>query len=97
MGRDGYDRRSSYIFAVDRDGRSQLLFPASTAGGVENRLPARGPGELPKEIKLQSFKVTEPFSVDTFLMLTSATALANASVLEGEAVRGRTGRRCERP
>ena len=93
MGREGYDRRFVYVFAVDSDGRSQLLFPASTAGGVENRLPARGPGELPKEIKLQSFKVTEPFGVDTFLMLTSATALADPSVLEGEAVRGRAASR----
>jgi hypothetical protein len=93
MGRDGYDRRFVYVFAVDSDGRSQLLYPSSSAGGVENRLPQRGLDELPKEIKLQSFTVTEPYGVDTFLMLTSATPLADPSVLEGEAVRGRAASR----
>ncbi len=93
MARGTYDRRFVYVFAVDSDGRSQLLFPASSAGGVENRLPPRGLSELPQEITLRSFTVTEPYGVDTFLMLTSATALADPSVLEGEAVRGRASSR----
>jgi hypothetical protein len=93
MGRDGYDRRFVYVFSVDSDGRSQLLYPARTAGGVENRLPQRGLDELPKEIQLRTFTVTEPYGVDTFLMLTSATPLADPSVLEGDAVRSRAASR----
>jgi hypothetical protein len=93
MGRDRHDRRFVYVFAIDSDGRSQLLFPAGSAGGVENRLPPGGGQQPPKDIKLQSFTVTEPYGVDTFMMLTSATQLPDPTVLEGNAVRSRASSR----
>jgi Caspase domain len=94
MARSGFDRRFVYVFAMDSDGRSQLLFPARDAGAVENRLPIgvtkNGP---PKEITLQTFTVSEPYGVDTFMMLTTATQLADPTVLEGDAVRARESTR----
>jgi caspase domain-containing protein len=89
MGSQGFTRRFVYAFAIDSTGASTLLFPGSAAGAVENRLPAAIPenGELPKEIPLRSFKVSAPFGIDTFILLTSETQLADPAVLEGEAVR----------
>ena len=86
-GREGTDLRFVYVFVIDSKGQSQLLFPESYAGGVENRLPRSLVGALPREIRIRNFTVDQPYGVDTFLMLTSATPLADPSVLEGEAVR----------
>lgn len=92
MARGPFERRFVYVFAIDSHGRSTLLFPASGAGAVENRLPVavNEDGSLPKEIPLRSFTVAPPFGVDTFMMLTSATQLPNPSVLEGDPVRTRS-------
>jgi len=89
MAHQVFDRRFVYVFAIDSAGSSTLLFPAGAAGAVENRLPlaVSDNGELPKEIRLAGFTVAAPFGVDTFMLLTSATQLADPTVLEGEAVR----------
>jgi hypothetical protein len=90
MARDGFDRRFVYLFAIDSDGRSQLLFPRATAGAVENRLPISNPERaLPEQITLREFTVSEPYGVDTFVMLTTASQLADPTVLEADAVRTR--------
>jgi len=92
MSRQSFERRFVYVFAIDTNGRSQLLFPGGDAGSIENRLPigvARSTSAT--EIRLRHFKVSEPFGVDTFIMLTSATQLPDPTVLEGDPVRGRGG------
>ena len=88
------DQRYVYVFAIDSAGKSTLLYPAATGGNVENRLPTRvnADGSLPREIALgrrDQFSITPPFGIDTYIMLTSATALPDPLVLEGDAVRTR--------
>jgi hypothetical protein len=89
MAPTAFDRRFVYVFAIDSAGSSTLLFPRGAAGAVENRLPVAVPDstELPREITLAAFRVAPPFGIDTFMLLTSATQLADPTVLEGEAVR----------
>ena len=95
MAGQAFTRRFVYAFAIDSTGKGVLLFPESASGAVENRLPAAIPesGELPKEIPLRSFNVSAPFGIDTFVLLTTETQLADPSVLEGEAVRRGEGTR----
>jgi caspase domain-containing protein len=92
MAREPLERRFVYVFALDSDGRSTLLFPDTNAGGVENRLPILGTdASPPNKVRLQAIKVSAPFGVDTFVLLTSATPLPDPSVLAGDPVRGREG------
>ena len=90
-GASALDRRYVYVFAIDTHGESALLFPAQSAGNVENRLPVRrdDDGRLPAEIALgrpDLVSVSPPLGVETVVMLTTATALSDAAILEGAAV-----------
>lgn len=86
--------RYVYVFALDGAGRTTLLFPSLSGGTVENRLPpglAQG-ASLPKQIALGPaalFGIGPPFGTDTYVMVTSETALPDPSVLEGDAVASR--------
>ena len=91
--------RYVYVFAIDSAGASTLLFPSADAGGGgENRFPVRdddgttggGPIQLGSR---KLFSVTAPFGVDTYLMLSTATPLADPMVLQGEAIRSRSAGR----
>lgn len=86
--------RYVYVFVIDSYGRSVLLFPAS--GVVENHFPLPSDPGLnslgpPLEIPLSgsAFKVTEPFGVDTFFLLSSDEPLPNPWILEWDGVRAR--------
>jgi len=78
-----------YAFVIDSAGTSQLLFPPSIHGSVENRLPRAGPGGPPEALDLgEPFTVSPPFGTDTFLLLTTDTPIANLAVFESDGVRG---------
>ena len=79
------DRRYLYVFTIDSNGRSVLLFPRS--GSVENRHPLTAPA--PPEIVLDAaFEIAPPYGVDTYFLLSSDEPLPNPWVLEWDGVRG---------
>ena len=76
----GVAPRWVYVFGIDRHGKSVLLFPASGAGNVFNRLPrqqgANGFGSATMQLGKDSlFYITPPFGLDTYVLLTSAEPL----------------------
>ncbi len=80
--------RFVYVFVIDSDGKSTVLFPQNT-GSVENRFPLSLPA--PREIPLGSasaFEISPPFGVDTYFLLTTDEPLPNPAILEWEGVRG---------
>ena len=90
-----------YVFGIDRHGKSVLLFPASGAGNVFNRLPrqqgANGFGSATMQLGKDSlFYITPPFGLDTYVLLTSADplppeALEWDGVMRAAGVRGGRG------
>lgn len=87
-------QRYVYVFALDGTGKTTLLFPPVSSGTVENHLPGKlvQGADLPKQIALgpsELFGIGPPFGTDTYVMVTSETALPDPSVLEGEAVASR--------
>lgn len=87
-------RRYVYAFLLDSCGRTRLLFPLASRGGVENRFPLERRGREPwhEEIPLgdqPSFVIREPLGVDTYFLLTSSEPIPAPHVLECEGVRTR--------
>lgn len=75
--------RYVYVFVIDSQGTSTLLFPRS--GSVENRFESAG-----ADIALgtdAAFAVAEPYGRDTYILLTTDEALANPWVLQWEGTR----------
>ena len=86
---DGVAPRYIYVFLIDSSGRSVLLYP--TSGSVENRFPwpkYSSPAEIPLG-RQASLRVTAPYGVDTYFLLTSEDPLANPWILEWDSVRTR--------
>ena len=77
-------KRYVYVFAIDSYGQSNLLFPQS--GSVENRFPIGD--EARSEVELGRFRVTPPYGVDTYFLLTTEEPLANPWVLQWDGIRG---------
>jgi hypothetical protein len=81
------ERRYVYAFSISNTGESQLLFPRGSSGNAENLLPLRTDEfSPPEEMALGGAQFALGAGVDTFLLLTTSTALADPSVLVGEAV-----------
>ena len=78
--------RYVYAFVIDGNGRSTLLFPPAESGSVENRFPDATPQA---DILLQgsAFEASEPYGVDTYVLLSSDEPLPNPSILEWDGVR----------
>ncbi|HKQ61124.1 MAG TPA: caspase family protein, partial [Candidatus Polarisedimenticolaceae bacterium] len=94
------ERRFVYVFVLDRDGNSTLLFPRRGQGNVENRLPvpAEGSEGWPAEIPLGgTFKIGTPYGVDTYIVLTSHDALPDPDVLQVQGVTGGASRGGQSP
>jgi Caspase domain len=83
-----------YVFAMDKNGTRQLLFPQGQSGDVENRVP-RGTGQPEREVVLAEklFDVSPPFGTDTYFLLATDSKLPDLGVLseEGVATRGLRG------
>jgi hypothetical protein len=75
--------RYVYLFALDSNGGSSLLVPGPGMLAGENLVPdARDGAAAPKLIPIgQGFAVSPPFGTDTLVLLASATALPDPSVL----------------
>jgi hypothetical protein len=95
---ENVEKRFVYVFSIDSYGNSTLLFPRPGMGG-ENRVPFETAGEekAPAVIPIgpkKMFRVTPPYGLDTYVMLTSLEAIPNPEVLEFQGVRTR-GKRAE--
>jgi uncharacterized caspase-like protein len=78
--------RYVYVFVIDSDGKSTLLFPPVESGSVENRFPDAG---MPMEIPLEgsSFEAEDPLGIDTYILLSTDDPLPNPAILEWDGVR----------
>jgi uncharacterized caspase-like protein len=81
-------RRFVYLFAIDSDGRSLLLYPAHDGGSVENRIPAGGTS-AGAEVRLATIAIDEPYGIDTYCLLTTDEPLPDPWILTWEGVRSR--------
>ena len=81
-----------YVAAIDCSGSGKLLYPLSAQG---NLLPQRKEGESawPKEIELtgtaERIKITPPFGIDTYILLTTLDQLADTSAFNFSGVLSR--------
>ena len=78
--------RYYYVFMVDSHGNSRILFPRT--GSVENRFPIGDPATT--DILLGdpgAFRITRPFGVDTYFLLSTEEPLPNPAILEWDGVR----------
>jgi len=77
-------QRYLYLFCIDSEGRSVLLFPKSS---VENYFPlvkGTAPGEISLGVNMQ---IAPPWGIDTYYLLSVAEPLPNPAVLEWDGVR----------
>jgi hypothetical protein len=77
-----------YVFVVDGHGNSRLVFPRT--GSLENRFPPAN--QTPAEISLgnpSAFRITRPYGVDTYVLLSAEEPLPNPSILGWDGVRAR--------
>ena len=74
-----YDQRFIYIFIVDQNGNSCLLFPDKNYGNVENHFPLNNKdfGKTPKKVLLNGseFIISPPLGTDTYIMLATEEAI----------------------
>ena len=83
-----------YVAAIDCSGTGQLLYPLSAQG---NFLPLRkeGASDWPREIELtgadEGIKITPPFGIDTYIMLTTLDQLPDTSAFNFSGVLSRGG------
>jgi hypothetical protein len=82
-------KRYVYVFTIDSKGKTTLMYPLQ--GSVENQYPRMVDGDVAKEMALGRAKwlVSEPYGIDTYVMLTTDEPLPNPSALEQSGVRTR--------
>jgi hypothetical protein len=90
------EKRWVYVVSLDSWGKTQLVFPAVEQGNSLNRLPYdqvdANQKAYPAEIQLGDrnlFTVSEPFGIDTYILLTSLEPISDPSVFNSEGVRTR--------
>jgi len=80
--------RYYYVFMVDSHGNSHLLFPRT--GSVENRFPIGDRAAAAIVLGDPSaFRISRPFGVDTYFLLSTEEPLPNPAILEWDGVRAR--------
>lgn len=86
--------RYLYVFTIDSFGNSTLLFPRLNQGSVENRFPilSETSDRWPAEILLSAqpvFRISEPFGIDTYFLLSTEEPIPNPWVVQFPGVRTR--------
>jgi hypothetical protein len=80
--------RHYYVFVVDSYGNSRLVFPRT--GSVENRFPIGDSAAADIDLGDPSaFRITRPYGIDTYFLLSTEEPLPNPSILEWDGVRAR--------
>jgi hypothetical protein len=87
-----------YVFIVDSWGKSTLLFPPATSGNEAklNHLPMKVEDQWPPEIAVSApddITISSPFGIDTYVLLTTETPIADLSVFTFEGARTQIGER----
>ncbi|RYY40111.1 MAG: hypothetical protein EOO08_07185 [Chitinophagaceae bacterium] len=80
-----------YVFAIDRNGKMTLLFPAENDGNVSNKFPVRNDqGQYPPDMTLiEGADIVAPTGTDNYFMLASEGPIDNYGMLfNQESVRG---------
>ncbi len=84
----GIQSRYVYVFAIDQQGQSSLLFPNDSSKDKENWLPTaaqlKQTSSTPVQVPLGDsgmITVHEPFGTDTYIMLTSARPIPRVKEL----------------
>lgn len=80
-------QRYIYVFAIDSDGKSTLLFPPSDTGSVENRLPIGAPDTEIDLGESSAFEAAPPWGSDTYFLLSTDEPLPDPSILEWDGAR----------
>jgi hypothetical protein len=85
------DNRFVYVYAIDKDGKIQLLFPrsGSSVENATNQLAVEDGRKYRTEIRLgpeRLFRVAPPFGTDHYLLFTSKDPLPSPIALEQDAV-----------
>ena len=83
--------RYVYVFAIDRNGTSTLLYPLG--GATQNRYPPEEDAESPKPAYVlpdSTFDIGPPYGIDTFVLIATTTQLPDPTVLESAGVRTRS-------
>jgi hypothetical protein len=88
---DALTPRWVYVFSINRNGKSELLFPGEGQGNVENRLPVLTAGSTPPPmIRLPGdLDIIEPFGIDAYFLVASEEPLPSPEVLKFDGVRTR--------
>lgn len=83
-------KRYVYVFSIDADGNTKLYYGGK---GVENKMPRLDDNNnVPDYIPLGRqplFRVTAPYGVDTYVILTTDEPITNPEMLESSGVRSR--------
>jgi hypothetical protein len=80
--------RYVYVFALDRNGKSTLVFPQG--GFTENRYPPEEDKDDPKQTYIlpkSNFKVSKPFGMDTFVLVATNDRIPDLTVFNSGGVR----------
>jgi len=78
--------RSVYVMVIDSNGKGTLIFPNPSAGSVENRY-GTPPPDLEITLPGAEFKTSEPYGIDTYILLSTDEPLPNCDILSWEGVR----------
>jgi hypothetical protein len=88
--------RYVYVFAIDRQGKSTLIFPPASTGNEGNVVPRQdmNDGKAPELVELEQggdLYIDEPFGVDTYFLLTTdeTKPLPSPGILEFDGVETR--------
>ncbi len=85
-------KRYVYVFSIDAEGNTKLFYGGK---GVENKMPRLDDkNEVPDYIPLGRqplFRVTGPYGVDTYVIITTDEPITNPELLESSGVRTRDG------
>ncbi|RYY89553.1 MAG: DUF4384 domain-containing protein [Chitinophagaceae bacterium] len=89
-----------YVFAIDRNGKMTLLFPADNDGNVSNKFPVRNDqSQYPSEMTLvEDADIVPPTGTDNYFVLASESPIDNYGLLfNQESVRGGDTRGAHNP
>ena len=83
-------KRYTYVFSIDSKGEMQLIYPLS--GSVENRMPLLSSSGVPlNQMKLGGvlLRVSEPFGIDTYILLTTNEPIPDPGIFNQKGVKTR--------
>ncbi len=88
-------KRFCYVFVIDTKGKTTLLYPYRNLGS--ELFPLRNsPFPLEESLKV-NFKISEPFGLDTYFLLTTETPIIDLSIFEADGVLTRDAKKNDSP